>query len=230
MSRVLRGRSARRVLFGDSQPKRAHTIPQSQALGVPSDGAPADRNGPIQVACVSCCILPGGEHGHDVGDWFEAQRQLRGELQPKKAGSQSKLGRSGAITSPSARVHGVGEARRTRPVRHNRNNLPLASDKSDPVCWDTPGALLSEAWRGARVSASERKPATRGPGSPEPLGYVVLLADPTQDNFGPAAQHALNLIALDVQCRRRLKPIVIPQPDGVSRDGACDWPVIGSSP
>ena len=26
----------------------------------------------------------GGEDGHDIGDWFEAERQLRTELQPKK--------------------------------------------------------------------------------------------------------------------------------------------------
>ena len=26
----------------------------------------------------------GGEHGHDVGDWFEAERQLKLEVQPKK--------------------------------------------------------------------------------------------------------------------------------------------------
>jgi len=26
----------------------------------------------------------GGEHGHDTEDWFEAERQLRTELQPKK--------------------------------------------------------------------------------------------------------------------------------------------------
>jgi len=29
-------------------------------------------------------ISRGGEHGHDVGDWFEAEQQLRAELQPKK--------------------------------------------------------------------------------------------------------------------------------------------------
>jgi Protein of unknown function (DUF2934) len=29
-------------------------------------------------------VSRGGEHGHDVGDWFEAERQLRTELQPKK--------------------------------------------------------------------------------------------------------------------------------------------------
>ncbi|PYN87611.1 MAG: hypothetical protein DMD87_13035 [Candidatus Rokuibacteriota bacterium] len=29
-------------------------------------------------------ISRGGVHGHDVGDWFEAERQLRTELQPKK--------------------------------------------------------------------------------------------------------------------------------------------------
>ena len=29
-------------------------------------------------------VARGGEHGHDVGDWFEAERQLRTELQPKK--------------------------------------------------------------------------------------------------------------------------------------------------
>jgi Protein of unknown function (DUF2934) len=29
-------------------------------------------------------ISRGGHHGHDVGDWFEAERQLRTELQPKK--------------------------------------------------------------------------------------------------------------------------------------------------
>ena len=29
-------------------------------------------------------VSRGGEHGHDVGDWFEAERQLRTMLQPKK--------------------------------------------------------------------------------------------------------------------------------------------------
>jgi hypothetical protein len=29
-------------------------------------------------------VSRGGEHGHDVGDWFEAERQLRTELQPNK--------------------------------------------------------------------------------------------------------------------------------------------------
>jgi Protein of unknown function (DUF2934) len=29
-------------------------------------------------------VSRGGEHGHDVGDWFEAERQLQTELQPKK--------------------------------------------------------------------------------------------------------------------------------------------------
>src|SRR5215470_5672952 len=29
-------------------------------------------------------VSRGGEHGHDVGDWYEAERQLRTELQPNK--------------------------------------------------------------------------------------------------------------------------------------------------
>jgi hypothetical protein len=29
-------------------------------------------------------VSRGAEHGHDVGDWFEAERQLKVELQPKK--------------------------------------------------------------------------------------------------------------------------------------------------
>ena len=29
-------------------------------------------------------VSRGAEHGHDVGDWFEAERQLKIELQPKK--------------------------------------------------------------------------------------------------------------------------------------------------
>ena len=29
-------------------------------------------------------VSRGGEHGHDVGDWFQAEQQLRTELQPKK--------------------------------------------------------------------------------------------------------------------------------------------------
>lgn len=29
-------------------------------------------------------VARGGEHGHDVGDWFEAERQLKTEHQPKK--------------------------------------------------------------------------------------------------------------------------------------------------
>jgi hypothetical protein len=29
-------------------------------------------------------VSRGGDHGHDGGDWFEAERQLQTELQPKK--------------------------------------------------------------------------------------------------------------------------------------------------
>lgn len=29
-------------------------------------------------------VSRGAAHGHDVGDWFEAERQLKLELQPKK--------------------------------------------------------------------------------------------------------------------------------------------------
>jgi DUF2934 family protein len=29
-------------------------------------------------------VSRGSEHGHDTDDWFEAERQLRTELQPKK--------------------------------------------------------------------------------------------------------------------------------------------------
>ena len=29
-------------------------------------------------------VSRGGEHGHDAGDWFEAERQLKLEVQPKK--------------------------------------------------------------------------------------------------------------------------------------------------
>lgn len=29
-------------------------------------------------------VSRGGEHGHDVSDWSEAERQLKAELQPKK--------------------------------------------------------------------------------------------------------------------------------------------------
>jgi Protein of unknown function (DUF2934) len=29
-------------------------------------------------------VSRGGDHGHDVGDWFEAERQLQTEIQPKK--------------------------------------------------------------------------------------------------------------------------------------------------
>ena len=35
-------------------------------------------------------VSRGGEHGHDVGDWFEAERQLRTELPPKKRSSEPK--------------------------------------------------------------------------------------------------------------------------------------------
>jgi hypothetical protein len=33
-------------------------------------------------------ISRGGEHGHDVGDWFEAEQQLQVDLQPKKRGAR----------------------------------------------------------------------------------------------------------------------------------------------
>jgi hypothetical protein len=33
-------------------------------------------------------VSRGGEHGHDVSDWFEAERQLMTELQPKRAAAQ----------------------------------------------------------------------------------------------------------------------------------------------
>jgi hypothetical protein len=40
----------------------------------------------VQVAnrAFEIYVSRGGEHGHDVGDWFEAERQLRTELQSKK--------------------------------------------------------------------------------------------------------------------------------------------------
>src|SRR5690348_2616590 len=57
---------------------------------------------------------------------------------------------------------------------------------------------------------------------------AVLLAGPAQNNLGAPAKYAIDAIALDVQCRRRLPPIVIPQPDGVSRDDASDWPIVCS--
>jgi Protein of unknown function (DUF2934) len=33
-------------------------------------------------------VSRGGDHGHDVGDWFEAERRLQTELQPKKQAVQ----------------------------------------------------------------------------------------------------------------------------------------------
>jgi hypothetical protein len=46
------------------------------------------KRGPTQVQIANRAfeiyVSRGGEHGHDVGDWFEAERQLRTELQPKK--------------------------------------------------------------------------------------------------------------------------------------------------
>jgi hypothetical protein len=40
----------------------------------------------VQIAnrAFAIYVARGGQHGHDVGDWFEAKRQLRAELQPKK--------------------------------------------------------------------------------------------------------------------------------------------------
>jgi hypothetical protein len=40
----------------------------------------------IQIAnrAFEIYVSRGGEHGHDVRDWFEAERQLKTELQPKK--------------------------------------------------------------------------------------------------------------------------------------------------
>jgi Protein of unknown function (DUF2934) len=48
----------------------------------------------VQVAnrAFEIYVSRGGEHGHDVGDWFEAERQLRTELQSKKpSGKRSRL-------------------------------------------------------------------------------------------------------------------------------------------
>jgi len=33
-------------------------------------------------------ISRGREHGHDIGDWFETERQLRTELRPKNRPKQ----------------------------------------------------------------------------------------------------------------------------------------------
>jgi len=33
-------------------------------------------------------VSRGGEHGHDIGDWFEAERQLRTEVRPKNRAKQ----------------------------------------------------------------------------------------------------------------------------------------------
>jgi Protein of unknown function (DUF2934) len=40
----------------------------------------------VQIAnrAFAIYVARGGQHGHDVGYWFEAKRQLRAELQPKK--------------------------------------------------------------------------------------------------------------------------------------------------
>jgi hypothetical protein len=41
-------------------------------------------HGQIANRAFEIYVSRGGEHGHDVGDWFEAERQLRTELQPNK--------------------------------------------------------------------------------------------------------------------------------------------------
>jgi hypothetical protein len=40
----------------------------------------------IQIAnrAFEIYVSRGGDHGHDVGDWFEAERQLWTELHPEK--------------------------------------------------------------------------------------------------------------------------------------------------
>ena len=44
----------------------------------------------IQIAnrAFEIYVSRGGEHGHDTADWFEAERQLQLELQPKKRGAK----------------------------------------------------------------------------------------------------------------------------------------------
>jgi hypothetical protein len=42
-------------------------------------------------------IARGGDHGQDVGDWFEAERQLAAELRPDKT----------SVKRPSTRRRGV---------------------------------------------------------------------------------------------------------------------------
>jgi len=43
-------------------------------------------------------VARGGYHGHDVGDWFEAERQLLSELQRKPIVKQMTSPRRGAAT------------------------------------------------------------------------------------------------------------------------------------
>ena len=53
-------------------------------------------------------VSRGGEHGHDVGDWFEAERQLRTELQPRSERSSEPRRSGPSLPLQPARVHGVG--------------------------------------------------------------------------------------------------------------------------
>src|SRR5262245_66157463 len=57
----------------------------------------------------------GGGHGHDVGDWFEAERQLRQNVSRRSGPSSERDHRT--FTSPSARAGPRCEGgRRTEPL------------------------------------------------------------------------------------------------------------------
>jgi DUF2934 family protein len=45
---------------------------------------PGPTHDQIANRALEIYISRGREHGHDVGDWFEAERQLKLELQPKR--------------------------------------------------------------------------------------------------------------------------------------------------
>jgi hypothetical protein len=55
-------------------------------------------------------ISRGGEHGHDVGDWFEAERQLRPNFSLRSGWSSESRRKARSLPLRPARVNGVGEA------------------------------------------------------------------------------------------------------------------------
>ena len=66
----------------------------------------------------------GGDHGHDVGDWFEAERQLQTELQPKRQAVKHTLDERVAAVCRQPRWLAIQASFRQRLARRTLHRPP----------------------------------------------------------------------------------------------------------